>query len=39
MARRWKNLPDGANWGDLGPDDELGRLNLRMDNLIKAHNE
>ena len=25
---RWKNRPDGSNWGDFGPDDELGRLNL-----------
>jgi hypothetical protein len=38
MTRRWKNRPDGANWGDFDPDDELGRLNLRMDNLMKAHN-
>lgn len=25
---RWKNRPPGSNWGDFGPDDELGRLNL-----------
>lgn len=25
---RWKNRPQGANWGDFGPDDQLGRLNL-----------
>ena len=25
---RWKNRPDGANWGDFGPDDQLGRPNL-----------
>lgn len=25
---RWTNRPDGSNWGDFGPDDELGRLNL-----------
>jgi kynurenine formamidase len=28
MAERWKVRPDGANWGDFGPDDMLGRLNL-----------
>lgn len=25
---RWKNRPPGSNWGEFGPDDELGRLNL-----------
>ncbi|NPT42830.1 cyclase family protein [Paraburkholderia sp. 1N] len=25
---RWKNRPEGANWGDFGPDDQLGRPNL-----------
>lgn len=25
---RWVNRPEGSNWGDFGPDDELGRLNL-----------
>lgn len=25
---RWKNRPPGSNWGDFGPDDQLGRLNL-----------
>lgn len=25
---RWKNRPAGSTWGDFGPDDELGRLNL-----------
>ena len=25
---RWKHRPEGSNWGDFGPDDELGRLNL-----------
>jgi hypothetical protein len=25
---RWKVRPEGSNWGDFGPDDELGRLNL-----------
>jgi len=26
--KRWKNRPEGANWGDFGDDDNIGRLNL-----------
>ncbi len=26
--RRWTRRPPGSNWGDFGPDDRLGRLNL-----------
>lgn len=25
---RWKRRPEGSNWGEFGPDDQLGRLNL-----------
>ena len=25
---RWTRRPDGSTWGDWGPDDQLGRLNL-----------
>lgn len=25
---RWKKRPPGANWGDFGPEDQLGRANL-----------
>jgi kynurenine formamidase len=25
---RWKQRPEGSNWGDFGPDDQLGRMNL-----------
>lgn len=25
---RWKHRPEGSTWGDFGPDDQLGRLNL-----------
>lgn len=25
---RWKNRPEGSNWGDFGDDDQLGRINL-----------
>ncbi len=27
-AQRWKNRPPGSNWGDFGPDDQRGRINL-----------
>ena len=26
--RRWKVRPQGSNWGDFGPDDQIGRMNL-----------
>ena len=26
--KRWTHRPEGSNWGDFGPDDQLGRLNL-----------
>ena len=25
---RWKQRPDGSNWGDFGPDDQYGTMNL-----------
>jgi hypothetical protein len=25
---RWKNRPEGSNWGEFGPDDQRGRMNL-----------
>jgi kynurenine formamidase len=28
MNPRWKKRPEGSNWGDFGPDDQIGRLNL-----------
>jgi hypothetical protein len=28
MNQRWKHRPEGSNWGDFGPDDQAGRLNL-----------
>jgi hypothetical protein len=28
MAQRWKNRPAGSNWGEFGPDDTRGRMNL-----------
>jgi hypothetical protein len=29
-ARRWMQRPEHSNWGDFGPDDQLGRLNSLM---------
>ncbi len=34
-SRRWKRRPEGATWGDYGPDDELGRLNLLTPDKVK----
>lgn len=28
MPKRWIHRPPGSNWGDFGPDDQRGRLNL-----------
>lgn len=28
MAQRWRNAPEGGHWGEFGPDDRLGRMNL-----------
>ena len=34
---RWKRRPAGSNWGDWGPDDQLGRLNLLTpDKVLKG---
>lgn len=33
---RWKNRPDGSNWGDFGADDKIGRLNLLTPDTVKA---
>lgn len=35
MQTRWKNRPDGSNWGDFGPDDQLGRLNLITQEKVR----
>ncbi|MDQ0138082.1 kynurenine formamidase [Neorhizobium galegae] len=40
MVLRWKKRPVGSNWGDFGPDDELGRLNLvTPDKVLSAIRE
>ncbi|MGX9787764.1 cyclase family protein [Mycobacterium sp. MMS18-G62] len=28
MSDRWTQRPEGSNWGDFGPDDQIGRMNL-----------
>lgn len=28
MSERWNRRPEGSNWGEFGPDDQRGRLNL-----------
>src|ERR1051325_10525179 len=34
---RWKRRPAGSTWGDWGPDDQLGRLNLlTRDKVLKG---
>ncbi|BCH12322.1 cyclase (plasmid) [Mesorhizobium sp. 131-3-5] len=35
MTSRWKQRPEGSNWGDFGDDDELGRLNFLTPNARK----
>jgi len=32
---RWKMKPAGSTWGDFGPDDQLGRLNLVTPEKVK----
>jgi hypothetical protein len=32
---RWKKKPEGSTWGDFGPDDQLGRLNLLTPEKVK----
>ncbi|MCH9675646.1 MAG: cyclase family protein [Gammaproteobacteria bacterium] len=40
MAQKWKKRPEGSNWGEFGPDDQLGRLNyLTDDNTLLAARE
>jgi len=34
--RRWKNRPEGSNWGDFGDDDQRGRMNLITPGIRKA---
>jgi kynurenine formamidase len=33
---RWRQRPPGSTWGDFGPDDQLGRLNLLTPQKVLA---
>ncbi|WP_233575937.1 cyclase family protein [Saccharopolyspora rhizosphaerae] len=33
---RWKQRPEGSNWGDFGPDDTSGRMNLLTPERVRA---
>lgn len=33
---RWQRRPDGSNWGDYGPDDRRGRINLLTPERVLA---
>ncbi len=35
-VRRWRNRPEGSNWGEFGEDDEIGRLNLITPERVLA---
>ena len=38
--KRWTHRPEGANWGDYGPDDQLGRVNLlTQEQVLKGVHE
>ncbi|MSO77230.1 MAG: cyclase family protein [Alphaproteobacteria bacterium] len=40
MNPRWKQRPEGSTWGDFGPDDQLGRLNLLTpERVMRAASE
>lgn len=34
-SSRWTRRPEGSTWGDFGPDDQLGRLNLLTPEKVK----
>ncbi len=33
---RWTRRPEGSNWGDFGPDDQIGRLNIITPAMRRA---
>ena len=34
-SKRWKHRPPGSNWGDFGPDDQVGRMNWLTPEKVK----
>ncbi|RPI43695.1 MAG: cyclase family protein [Betaproteobacteria bacterium] len=40
VAKRWKNRPEGSNWGEFGEDDQRGRMNLvTAESRLRAFRE
>ena len=35
VSPRWKQRPKGSTWGDFGPDDQFGRMNLVTPEKVK----
>lgn len=35
VQQRWVHQPEGSHWGEFGPDDRLGRLNLVDANKVR----
>ena len=35
QSTRWKQRPPGSNWGDFGPEDQCGRLNLLTPERVR----
>jgi kynurenine formamidase len=35
VPKRWEIAPEGATWGEFGPDDEYGRINLLTPEVVK----
>jgi len=35
MTERWQKRPEGSNWGEFGPDDQLGRVNLLTPEKVR----
>lgn len=33
--QRWVKRPQGSNWGDFGPDDQIGRLNFITPDVVR----
>src|SRR5580704_16096705 len=34
-VQRWRHRPNGSNWGEFGPDDQRGRLNLITPDKVR----
>lgn len=34
-SNRWNKRPEGSTWGDFGPDDQCGRMNLLTPEKVK----